>query len=500
MSEAFRGEYESAFRRYAAAEGKEAGLGQAWELGKRAVTDGLSVLDVAEVHQSALVSALAEAESAADAERMGRAGKEFLIESLSTFEMTQRGFREAQEEARVNALLYEREHEIAQTLQRSLLPPRLPDIKGVEASASFRPAGEGNEVGGDFYDLFEAGEGAWAIAIGDVCGKGAEAAAVTALARYTLRATALHERRPSRVLALLNEALLRHEPADRFCTVIYAVFESDGAGHGRVELAVGGHPAPLVVRANGQVEKIGVSGSVLGVLPDPHLVDQSIRLDPGDTLLLYTDGVTEAQAPERILGANDVAAAIEQAQPHGPAAVVRCVEDTALANDATAPRDDIAILALTMVGDRASAPAAPAPAGAPAEMRVRLPAELQAAAEARRSLEPLERELGRGLSDCVRLLVNELVTNSLRHANLVAGDEIDLGVWVSADRVRVEVSDSGASFRPRQPAPHPSRESGWGLYLLDRLADSWGVDREDGTRVWFEVEREPVPSKEPVKR
>src|SRR5262249_59724400 len=120
--------------------------------------------------------------------------------------------------------LYEHEHEIAGTLQRSLLPPSLPEIPGVAVAARFRPAGAGDEVGGDFYDIFEMGRGRWGIVVGDVCGKGAAAATVTALARYTLRATAIHGHDPKEILGVLNEALLRHGPDQRFCTVAFAVF------------------------------------------------------------------------------------------------------------------------------------------------------------------------------------------------------------------------------------------------------------------------------------
>ena len=124
-----------------------------------------------------------------------------------------------------NARLYTERSYIARTLQQSLLPVELPDIPGVEAAARFRPTGEGNEVGGDFYDMFETGNRGWAVVMGDVCGKGPDAAAVTALARYTLRAAAMRERLPSRSLAVLNEALLRQRDDRRFCTVAYAYIE-----------------------------------------------------------------------------------------------------------------------------------------------------------------------------------------------------------------------------------------------------------------------------------
>ena len=169
-----------------------------------------------------------------------------------------------------NARLYTERSYIARTLQESLLPVELPDIPGVEAAARFRPTGEGNEVGGDFYDMFETGDRGWTVVIGDVCGKGPDAAAVTALARYTLRAAAMRERLPSRSLAVLNEALLRQRDDRRFCTVAYAYFEKLDRG-ARVGVACGGHPLPLLLRADGTVETVGVPGTLLGVVPDPNL-------------------------------------------------------------------------------------------------------------------------------------------------------------------------------------------------------------------------------------
>ena len=131
--------------------------------------------------------------------------------------------------------------------------------------------------------------------IGDVCGKGPDAAAVTALARYTLRAAAMRERLPSRSLGLLNEALLRQRGDRRFCTVAYAYLETldDGA---RVGFASGGHPLPVLLRATAAVESLGAPGMLLGVVPDPRFEDRSRRSLPGDALVFYTDGVIEARA------------------------------------------------------------------------------------------------------------------------------------------------------------------------------------------------------------
>ncbi len=196
-----------------------------------------------------------------------------------------------------NAQLYERERTIAHTLQRSLRPGALPAVAGLSAAVRFHPAGEGIELGGDFYDLFPSRDGGWTALIGDVQGKGPDAAAVTALARHTMRAAAVYEHRPSGVLTTMHRAL-RDQNADRFCTVAYA--------HLRVsprrialELACGGHPLPLVIHRDGRVDPVGRLGTLLGSDIEPLLTDVAVTLEDGDVLLLYTDGVTEVRRRRR---------------------------------------------------------------------------------------------------------------------------------------------------------------------------------------------------------
>ena len=197
-----------------------------------------------------------------------------------------------------NARLYRARTKIAHTLQASLLPPLLPEVPGVEAGALYRPAGEEHEVGGDFYDLFATTENHWFAVIGDVCGKGAEAAAVTALARYTIRAAAAQNDSPAAILRWVNEAMLR-EDSSRFCTIAVAHLDRSAATT-RLTVAVGGHPAPIVLRADGSVETAGAGGTLIGLVDDPRLAETTTELAPGDAVLLYTDGVTEADAPRRV--------------------------------------------------------------------------------------------------------------------------------------------------------------------------------------------------------
>jgi PAS domain S-box-containing protein len=247
-----------------------------------------------------------------------------------------------------NARLYTERSYIARTLQESLLPVELPDIPGVEAAARFRPTGEGNEVGGDFYDMFETGNRGWTVVMGDVCGKGPDAAAVTALARYTLRAAAMREHLPSRSLAVLNEALLRQRDDRRFCTVAYAYIEKLDRG-ARVAVACGGHPLPLLLRAEGTVETVGVPGTLLGVVPDPNLEDRAVMLEPGDALVFYTDGVIESRSDATVLDERRLAELVATCAGTGADAIAAKVEEAAVLSQGGRPRDDIAVLVLRVV-------------------------------------------------------------------------------------------------------------------------------------------------------
>ena len=208
------------------------------------------------------------------------------------------------------ARLYRQRSAIARTLQESLLPPHLPEIAGLETGALYRAAGEGAEVGGDFYDLFSVAEDEWIAVIGDVCGKGAEAAAVTALARYTIRTAAVRRRSPAAILRWLNDAMLRQDKSGRFCTITCVHLDLAPLTI-RATVACGGHPPALLVRArDGAVEEVGRPGTLLGMLPDPTLSDERTELAAGDALILFTDGITEARAPERVLEPADLRATL----------------------------------------------------------------------------------------------------------------------------------------------------------------------------------------------
>jgi len=243
-----------------------------------------------------------------------------------------------------NARLYRERDHIAQTLQRSLLPPRLPEIPGFQLAARYRPAGAAFDVGGDFYDAVPV-DGGWSIVVGDVCGKGPEAAALTALARYTLRAAHVVSSDPSRVLDLLNDAVLHERDDDRFLTAAAARLTGS-----RLDVAVAGQAPVLVVRAGGRVEALGEPGRVVGIAPGLGLSEASTSLQPGDAVILYTDGLTDAGAPGHLLHHDELGTFAARVLEHGAAAVADSLENRALAVASGHPRDDIALVVLRRSG------------------------------------------------------------------------------------------------------------------------------------------------------
>jgi serine phosphatase RsbU (regulator of sigma subunit)/PAS domain-containing protein len=242
-----------------------------------------------------------------------------------------------------NAWLYAERVHIAKTLQSSLLPPRLPSVPGVEVATAFRAAGEGYDVGGDFYDLFNTGAG-WAIVIGDVCGKGPEAAALTGLARYTLRTAAMQEDDPSRILTLLSEAIFQQRTDAQFCTAAYGRLELEPVG-ARLTVSSGGHPLPLLMREEGAVEQLGVPGTLLGAIPDTKLADRSVHLRPGEAVVFYTDGVIEAGSPRGAFGLESLIAVLKSCVGRTAEEIAERIE-SAVAGVEENPSDDVAVLVL----------------------------------------------------------------------------------------------------------------------------------------------------------
>ncbi len=237
----------------------------------------------------------------------------------------------------------DRHRRIAQTLQESLMPPALPAAAGLELAARYRAQGEGHDVGGDFYDVFPEGDG-WLLVIGDVCGKGPEAAAVTAEARWTIRALSDPSTSPAGLLRIVNRSLVGRPRSDlTFLTAAVARVTADGTG-ARVSCARAGHPVPLVVRASGAVEQVDGRGGLLGVFEEVRFDDAEVHLGSGDALVLFTDGVTEARRDGEELGPAGVRAALSGAAGLTAQDLVRRLEDAAVAFSDGPLRDDLAIV------------------------------------------------------------------------------------------------------------------------------------------------------------
>ncbi|MEU9985131.1 SpoIIE family protein phosphatase [Streptomyces sp. NPDC050856] len=245
-----------------------------------------------------------------------------------------------------NARLYSERTAISQSLQRSLLPPGLPQVPGVEVDVIYRAAGEGNEVGGDFYDLFPIRDNAYGFAIGDVCGTGPEAAAVTGLARHALRLLAREGFSGPAVLERLNAAILDEGARSRFLTLLYGELWPQEDGSAVLKVVCAGHPLPLRLRQDGTVQPAAEPQPLLGVMEDLELYEETVTLDPGDVLLCVTDGVTERREGTRMLGDDGLAEVLTTCTGLTAGAVaarvLRAVERFA----AEPASDDMAILAM----------------------------------------------------------------------------------------------------------------------------------------------------------
>jgi serine phosphatase RsbU (regulator of sigma subunit) len=256
-----------------------------------------------------------------------------------------------------NARLFDERSAVARALQDSLLPGSLPSIPGLALGARYRPAGHGMEVGGDFYDAFHADDNWWVVAVGDVCGHGVEAAALTGLVRHTIRASAMAGAMPSAILGRLNQMLLRHSAelsdvgvgegpmSPRFCTVVLGAVKPTPDGVDIV-LCLGGHPHPLIRRLDGRVEPAGVAGTLLGVTEPVSLTDSVIHLEPGEALVCFTDGLTDRRTGTTVFGEDGVADAVRGGQGLSARDLATHIEGLAVDFTDQEPTDDMAVLAL----------------------------------------------------------------------------------------------------------------------------------------------------------
>ena len=364
-----------------------------------------------------------------------------------------------------HARLYTERSRIAHTLQARLLPSRLPAPPGMQLAARYRAAGQYTEVGGDFYDAFQRSPDEWVVLIGDVSGKGPEAAALTALARYTIRAAALNDWAPAHVLRRLNETLL-HEEESQFITVAMAYVRHDGPDT-RLRLVLGGHPPPFVVRSDGAIEQVGVPGTLLGIRSDARLHEVEVSLAPDDSLVLFTDGVLEAGPRTRQLGEDGVRRVLAALGGASPEQLVAALDEAARAADTGRARDDVAILALQAGSTERDSQ----------ERTLSRPAGAQHLRELREAAVTVAATLPGMDVEAVRLAVGEACGNVVLHAyrrSAVPG-EIHLRALVQEDRLIVEVRDDGCGPSPRTDSPG----LGLGMPLMARLSRELQVlDRE----------------------
>lgn len=277
------------------------------------------------------------------------------LADTATEEIALRGHLEAARAEAREALEYAEECALlSRTLQQSLLPPHLPHVPGMDLAAAYLPGGRGIDVLGDFYDVVPTTDGGWSVFIGDVSGKGAQAARTTGLTRYTLRALAREHGTPSVVLTALNEALLDwfgDNGEGRFVTVTYATLRPVADGF-EATVSTGGHAPALLRRRDGRVESAGAPGTLLGCFPDITLTDQQVPLASGDSLVLHTDGVTEARRAGRpgtatvpdLFGERRLGEVLARAGSVSAAGLVAAVHDAVLEHTGAGPRDDMAVL------------------------------------------------------------------------------------------------------------------------------------------------------------
>ena len=244
-----------------------------------------------------------------------------------------------------SARLYEERGRIASVLQSSLRPPSLPEVAGARLAARYRPAAEHLDVGGDFYDVHGRGED-WLLSVGDVSGKGVEAAALTGRTRQSIRTACHFDRRPEVVLGALNTVLFDEHTKD-FVTVVCARMRRDADGGFVVDVAAAGHPPPIVLRRDGRVESVGVTGTAVGMVARVTYRPATIALGSGDTMLMFTDGVDEATGPDGMYGVDRLLALLPRYAGADPEVLCEAIEQDVLEYLDGRQHDDIALLAVT---------------------------------------------------------------------------------------------------------------------------------------------------------
>jgi serine phosphatase RsbU (regulator of sigma subunit) len=265
-------------------------------------------------------------------------------------EVTQR----VRDQQRLQQVLEDRSR-VAATLQASMVPAMLPAVPGCELASRYVPAGNGGEIGGDFLDVFPLDEQTWAFVLGDVSGKGAEAAAVSAATRYTLRALAVPGLAPAATLREVNAVLLAQTESERHCTLVHGHLRPpcpDDAPDAplRITLSLAGHHSPLVLRADGGVEEVGTLGTALALFDDPELHDADVELAPGEVLCVFTDGLVEARRGRDQFGSERVAELLHTHRELSADGLAGAVLDAVRAFHGEELVDDLAMLVISYGG------------------------------------------------------------------------------------------------------------------------------------------------------
>jgi sigma-B regulation protein RsbU (phosphoserine phosphatase) len=249
-----------------------------------------------------------------------------------------------------NARAHAERTQIAQDLQRALLPSDLPVAPGLEFGAEYVPASTGSEVGGDFYDVVQIRRNRWLLSIGDVCGKGTQAAAVTGVVRDVVRALVRDNRSLPRTLQALNRTLLGQNDANRYCTVATAVVtrrdESDGERLLEVQLCLAGHDRPILLHADGTTQPVGECGTAVGLLENIDVAEVRLVVAPGEALVFFTDGVTERRHGREQYGLRRLRRQLRSLAGHPAQVVAARVRSAVVGFSTEPPRDDIAVVVL----------------------------------------------------------------------------------------------------------------------------------------------------------
>jgi PAS domain S-box-containing protein len=360
-----------------------------------------------------------------------------------------------------HARLYEREHNIAVALQRSLLLARLPQIPNVSLAARYLPGGAGVEVGGDWYDVIALPEGRVGLVIGDVAGRGTRAATIMGQLRNTVRAYAFEGASPPRVLGRVNRMVNSFERTG-MATVTYIVFDPDT---GQMLLTSAGHPPPLLRRADGSVRFLYGGRSVpLGVMNDAQYEADQMQLDPGDVLMLYTDGLVESRSVGLEEGMTRLSTIVAGAPDEVEALCEHILEKLF---DDKAILDDVAFVALKYLAHTEP-------------LRIRLPAASPSVAIMRRAIRKWLTAIGASEENVFDLTVacGEAIANSIEHAYGLGEGDVELRAEESGGVVTLTVRDYGHWRPPRET------DRGRGLELMRSLVDEVEVTpASDGSQV-----------------